>query len=118
MRAGNRPILILSVLVSAAFLSSTIYAQSVHGDAPDFTVSPYDSSVTFQQGWIVLLTIFLTSVNGFSGTVAMTDIAPPGFIVSFNPSPTVTVTPGGSDSLSLPINSTVSCVSYISLNSM
>ena len=108
MRAGNRPILILSVLVSAAFLSSTIYAQSVHGDAPDFTVSPYDSSVTFQQGWIVLLTIFLTSVNGFSGTVAMTDIAPPGFIVSFNPSPSVTVTPGGYDSVTMQITSTVS----------
>jgi len=108
MRAGNRPILILSVLVSAAFLSSTIYAPSVHGDTPDFTVSPYDSSVTFQQGWIVLLTIFLTSVNGFSGTVAMTDIAPPGFTVSFNPSPSVTVTPGGYDSVTMQITSTVS----------
>src|SRR5207245_10793858 len=73
-----------------------------------FADAPFDTSVTLKQGWIWLLTISLTSVNGFSWTVAMTDIAPPGFTVSFNPSPGVTVTPGGYDSVTMQITSTVS----------
>ena len=91
---------------------SIAYTLPVHGTSADFSISANQTSLTVQQsypltGSTVSTDINIASVNGFAGTVALSDSAPTGFTVSFSPS-SFNVASGGLSQSTIAVSSTVS----------
>ena len=68
----------------------------------DFTLSASPSAVSVQAGFSGTSTVTVTSLNSFSGTVALTVSAPTGWTVSVNPS-SVAVASGASASATISV---------------
>ena len=80
---------------------------------PDFSISASPSALTIKAGASGNSTITVTSLNGFSGTVALAATAPTGWSASVSPT-SLTVGSGGSASstLSMTVPSTTAAGTY------
>lgn len=87
---------------SGTLTHSATYALTVTAPAqPDFSLSVSPTSVTVSQGSSGTTTVTLTSLNSFSGTMTLSNSAPPsGTTASFSPA-TVTLASGGTGTSTL-----------------
>src|SRR6266480_2396587 len=76
----------------------------------DFGVSASPTAISLSQDHSATSTITVSSLNGFSGNVALSANAPAGFTVALNPT-TVSLTPGGTATSTLTITATGSQIS-------
>jgi len=94
--------------------STSIQVSVVKSAQPDFSITANPASITLQPGTSASSTITATSLNGFSGTVALTDSISPATsnppVISLSSS-SLTLSSGGSASSTLTIATTSSTTS-------
>ena len=73
------------------------------GTTPDFTMAAYPTSLSIDAGSSAISYVVLTSLNGFSGTVSLSQSSPSGLVASLSSS-IVTLSSGGNASSVLTVS--------------
>ena len=76
LRNRFTPILTVGLVILGLFASSLGPRSQVRAAAPDFTISASPTSATIERGGTAVYRIHIGAVNGFSGTVTLTDTDP------------------------------------------
>jgi hypothetical protein len=107
MKTPNRLFVLGMVLLGSLVLFSLVVVTSAYAAAPDFSISASPNMLTIAQGGTGSSTITLTSLNGFAGSVFVTQTSSipaasvfltPGTVAVPNAgtgTATLTVSPGG-----------------------
>ncbi len=94
--------------------AANISVSVVSPSSPNFAINSNPTSLTVPQDSSGTISITLTSVNSFSGTITLSaTVSPSGPQASFNPS-SVTLTSGGSASSTLTVSTAASTSGYYS----
>ncbi len=94
--------------------TTNISVSVVSPSSPNFMINSNPTSLTVAQDSSGTISITLTSVNSFAGTITLSAaVSPSGPQASFNPS-SVTLTSGGSASSTLKVSTTASTSGYYS----
>jgi len=102
--------LLITTLTLTAALISLAFINLGAAQTADFTITASPSNLTIPAGSTGASTITVTSINGFSGTVSLTDTVPAGLTCSMSPS-AVTLGTGGTATATISCTSSV-CATY------
>jgi hypothetical protein len=69
-------LLVLTLALAISFLIAPPVSRAAAVSAPDFTISSTPTSQTIERGGTAVYNIQIGAVNGFTGTVTLTDIDP------------------------------------------